>query len=363
VQGPLQIIVSISNQRVSLYDKGVPIARSVVSTGVPGHSTPMGVFSVIQKDRWHRSNIYSNAPMYYMQRITWSGVAMHAGVVTGRPASHGCIRLTGDFARRLWGITKIGVRVIVARHDVVPVEISHPRLFTPKPKPAEVPLALEQPAENATQADMLARTAPDAKMGGTIKTAAAANLRATDAVQIAGTAGTSDPPKSDDPLAAAKPAPRKSRTVSVFISRKEGKLFVRHGFEPLFDAPVSIDSPESPLGTHVFTALGLKDDGAEMRWNVVSLSSEPAGKAAPGRKDGKKLSRAEQERQQANAAKINAAQRSTQSAAAALDRIQIPSDAAERISELLSPGASLIISDRGMSGETGEGTDFVVLTR
>jgi hypothetical protein len=100
-----------------------------------------------------------------------------------------------------------------------------------------------------------------------------------------------------------------------------------------------------------------------MRWNVVSLSSEPAGKAAPGYKGGKKLSRAEQERQQANAAKINAAQRSPQSAAAALDRIQIPSDAAERISELLSPGASLIISDRGMSGETGEGTDFVVLTR
>ena len=154
------------------------------------------------------------------------------------------------------------MRVIVARHDVVPVEISHPHLFVPKPKPAEVPLALEQPAENPARP---------------IKTAANATLRATDAVQIAGTDEASDAPKPEDPLAAAKPAPRKAGTVSVFISRKEGKLFVRHGFEPLFDAPVTIESPESPLGTHVFTALGLKDGGAEMRWNVVSLSGERGG--------------------------------------------------------------------------------------
>ena len=92
-KGPLQIIISIADQRISVYDDGTLIARSSVSTGVQGHPTPLGVFSVIGKELWHRSNIYSAAPMPYMQRITWSGIALHAGVLPGHPASHGCIRL------------------------------------------------------------------------------------------------------------------------------------------------------------------------------------------------------------------------------------------------------------------------------
>src|SRR5216683_7058718 len=97
-KGPLQIIISIADQRVLLFDNGALIARSSVSTGTQGHPTPLGVFSVISKQRWHRSNIYSAAPMPYMQRITWSGIALHAGVVPGHPASHGCIRLPEEFA-------------------------------------------------------------------------------------------------------------------------------------------------------------------------------------------------------------------------------------------------------------------------
>ena len=97
-KGPLQIIISIADQRISVYDDGTLIARSSVSTGVQGHPTPVGVFSVIGKELWHRSNIYSAAPMPYMQRITWSGIALHAGVLPGHPASHGCIRLANDFA-------------------------------------------------------------------------------------------------------------------------------------------------------------------------------------------------------------------------------------------------------------------------
>jgi len=95
-KGPLQIIISIADQRASLFDNGTLIARSSVSTGMEGHPTPLGVFSVISKQRWHRSNIYRAAPMPYMQRITWSGIALHAGVVPGHPASHGCIRLKND---------------------------------------------------------------------------------------------------------------------------------------------------------------------------------------------------------------------------------------------------------------------------
>ncbi len=135
-KGPLLIVISIADQRISLYDNGTLIARSSVSTGVRDHPTPLGVFSVIGKQRWHRSNIYSDAPMPYMQRITWSGIALHAGVLPGYPASHGCIRLTNDFAIRLWHLTKRGTRVVIAHDDVRPVEVSNPRLFVAKPKVA-----------------------------------------------------------------------------------------------------------------------------------------------------------------------------------------------------------------------------------
>ena len=113
-KGPLQIIISIADQRISLYDNGALIARSSVSTGVQGYPTPLGIFSVISKERRHRSNIYSAAPMPYMQRITWSGIALHAGVLPGYPASHGCIRLSNDFAIQLWHLTERGTRVIIA---------------------------------------------------------------------------------------------------------------------------------------------------------------------------------------------------------------------------------------------------------
>ena len=112
-QGPLIIAVSIEQQKVRVYDANGLFAESPVSTGMKGHSTPMGVFSVIQKHKMHRSNIYSGAPMPYMQRITWSGVAMHAGVLPGYPASHGCIRMPMAFAVKMWNWTRMGARVIV----------------------------------------------------------------------------------------------------------------------------------------------------------------------------------------------------------------------------------------------------------
>ena len=147
-KGPLQIVVSIDHQRVTLFSNGVRVAQGPVSTGVPGHPTPMGVFSIIEKDRYHRSNLYSNAPMPFMQRITWSGVALHEGVLPGYPASHGCIRMSRDFAQKLWPTTKLGARVIIARGELAPVDFEHPKLFVPKPKPGE-----PQVAANATTTD------------------------------------------------------------------------------------------------------------------------------------------------------------------------------------------------------------------
>jgi lipoprotein-anchoring transpeptidase ErfK/SrfK len=124
-QGPLIIAVSIDKQTLKIYDDNGLFAETPVSTGMRGHSTPMGVFSVIQKHKFHHSNIYSGAPMPYMQRITWSGVAMHAGVLPGYPASHGCIRMPMNFAVKMWGWTKMGGRVVVTPGELSPENFSH----------------------------------------------------------------------------------------------------------------------------------------------------------------------------------------------------------------------------------------------
>jgi lipoprotein-anchoring transpeptidase ErfK/SrfK len=123
--GPLFAILSISNQHISVYNSSGLVTRSKVSTGMPGHRTPMGIFTIIGRERYHSSNIYSGAPMPLMQRITWSGVAMHLGVVPGYPASHGCIRLPARSAERMWGLTKIGERVVITPHEVAPSKFAH----------------------------------------------------------------------------------------------------------------------------------------------------------------------------------------------------------------------------------------------
>ena len=247
--GPLQIVVSIADQRIAVYDNGALIARSSVSTGVPRHPTPMGVFSVIGKKRWHRSNLYSAAPMPYMQRLTWSGIALHAGVLPGYPASHGCIRLKRDFAVRLWQFTRRGTRIIITSHDTRPLEISNPRLFAANPKALSGPLG-----SSAASADNAMTTAAAVKPS---LTADADRQHVAD-------------PKAPGATRSAV-APPKVIPISVFVSRKLGRLFVRQGSTPLFDSPVRIQAPEEPLGTHVFTVMKLQDEGAALRWTVVSM--------------------------------------------------------------------------------------------
>jgi len=159
-QGPLQVIISVKKQRLTLYANGQPIAHSPVSTGVPGHPTPMGVFSVIEKQIYHESNLYSSAPMPYMQRITWSGVAMHQGVVPGHPASHGCIRLPREFAQRLWRITKVGARVIIAQ-DEATSPISQARACLPERHLTSMPLCRQRPRRSASRPRAPCRTSPE----------------------------------------------------------------------------------------------------------------------------------------------------------------------------------------------------------
>lgn len=119
-RGPLLLIVSLATQRATLYRNGIPIAISTVSTGRSGHVTPTGVFTILQRDVDHRSNIYDNAPMPYMQRLTWGGIALHGGTLPGYPASHGCIRLPHEFAKRLYAVTRLGMTVIITEKADVP---------------------------------------------------------------------------------------------------------------------------------------------------------------------------------------------------------------------------------------------------
>jgi len=153
--GPIVVVISIERQTLKLYDQNGLFAESPVSTGMRGHSTPMGVFSVIQKNKYHRSNIYSGAPMPYMQRITWSGIAMHAGVLPGYPASHGCIRMPMNFAMRMWGWTRMGARVIITPGEVSPADFSHPLLIARKPstKPVAATPEPEKHAETTPKSD------------------------------------------------------------------------------------------------------------------------------------------------------------------------------------------------------------------
>ena len=113
-EGPMTVYVDLSRQQAAIYRNGVRIGVSTVSSGKPGHETPTGVFTLLQKDAKHRSSTYNNAPMPFQQRLTWDGVALHAGGLPGYPESHGCIHLPFEFARLLFGETHMGGTVIVA---------------------------------------------------------------------------------------------------------------------------------------------------------------------------------------------------------------------------------------------------------
>src|SRR5260370_33932587 len=148
---PIMAIVSLRDQRITVYDATGWIVRAPVSSGQKGRETPAGIFSVIQKEAEHYSNLYDDAYMPHMQRITWSGIALHGGLLPGFPASHGCIRMPYDFAARLFDLTRLGMRVIVAPTDVAPIEISHPALFMPKPGADALAAARTAEAEDAAR--------------------------------------------------------------------------------------------------------------------------------------------------------------------------------------------------------------------
>jgi hypothetical protein len=452
------IVVSIPKQRISLYGAGGFHKQGAVSTGTAGFPTPTGVFSIIQKNRYHRSNIYSGAPMPFMQRITWSGVAMHEGVLPGYPASHGCIRLTHQFASELWGMTRMGVRVIVTPDDAQPAAIAHARLFVPNmtPAPAAVTdaerikpslvamagdktaeasaapkdavkllsplerakiekalMVVEAPAKakaakeaaevsavkaseanrairalreaeqalaaardrseaavkaveqaktpEAAEKAKAAQSAAEAKVEEAAKAvteAAAVEAAKTQEAFAAAQAAWDAEKESDVAAATARAGERATEPISVFVSKKTGRVQVRQAWRTIHDAPATVKDTGPPLGTHVYMATEMVEDGKAMRWLSVTMP-QPVPRAETRQRGG---GYGDRRRGQPEPVAASPGQ-PRETATGALDRIVITEETRKFIADRLWAGASLIVSEHGVSGEAGKYTDFIVQPR
>ncbi|NSZ16418.1 L,D-transpeptidase family protein [Agrobacterium vitis] len=373
----LQIIVSKQTQSLTVYDGDRIIASSKVSTGKEGHTTPSGIFSIIQKTKYHESNLYSNAPMPWMQRITWSGVALHeSNSVPNRPASHGCVRLPGQFARELYGMTRLGAHVLISDAQVAPAPIEHPFLFTPTQQqqgpqilsdarlrgtdgtsgtePVEVAMAdLPRPKPQATMTGQPPLSLLITFRGETETIHDAQLLLQDMGFETGGHDGHAGPltRMAIQGFKRWKGLPLKGPLITpTFLSAlyqtagkpipPVGQIYARQAFKPVFDAPIVIDQPEKPLGTHFFAA-NLESAGGKAHWQVTSL--EPAstvsnssivaiGKAQPSATDGLDT---------------------------VFNRIHIPDDIRERIETTMRTGTVMTITDHGLSPDTVDGTDFI----
>jgi chemotaxis protein histidine kinase CheA len=394
---PLMAIVSIESQHVTIYDADGWILRAPVSSGTTGRETPSGVFSVVQKDKDHHSNLYDDAWMPNMLRITWSGIALHGGPLPGYAASHGCVRMPFGFAEKLFGKTRIGMRVIISPNDAAPVEFSHPALslFTPNVEAiAAAPVHAETLAREAAEAatagvetkkaaataaretasltsslrklELLKRSA-DAEFASADKALAAAKTdqakaRAEDRKQKAAAKATEvvtqlDTAKADaksklDAAAAAKDAAKAAETkkaasakaaseaklalepVSIYISRATRKLYVRR----------NTHKPAPDGGGEVFDAtievpVTIRNPEKRIGTHVFT---------AMARKDAAL---------RWTAVTIDDAD----DAKDALDRITIPQDVLDRIVPTALPRSSIVVSDEPLSAETNYRTEFVAV--
>jgi hypothetical protein len=325
---PIMAIVSIKSQQITFYDADGWIVRAPVSTGVKGRESPAGIFTVLQKRPDHRSNLYGDAWMPHMQRLTWNGIAFHGGPLPGYPASHGCVRMPYRFAKKMFDQTRIGMRVIVSPEDTTPVDFLHAELL--EPDAAAVAAAPERAETLAREAAEAAKAADETKKLAKKTAREAASAKATlrklerrksyaddqlakaekaleraksdkakaraekrkqkaatkaaeaatkldtakaeatpkiDAAAKAADAAKAAATRKEDLAKAASDAKLAAEPVSVYISRKTQKLYVRRNthepwsdggvvYDATIEVPVTIRDPDRPIGTHVFTACG-----------------------------------------------------------------------------------------------------------
>lgn len=391
---PIMAIVSIKTQKVVLYDADGWILRAPVSTGVKGRETPAGVFAIVEKKVEHHSNLYDDAFMPHMQRLTWNGIAMHGGPLPGYAASHGCVRLPFEFAEKLFDKTRTGMRVIVSPDDAEPVEVSHAALLVPDagvvaaaPARAET-LALEAETAANAAADAkkasteLARAAAtskktlgklerskssaDAELAASEKAVATAKteplrLRAeerrtkasaraaeatlkrdaaqadaqakTDAAAAAKTAAADAAARTTDTAKAASDAKLALEPVAVFISRATQKLYVRRNTrKPWADGGEVFDAT-------IEVPITIRNPDQPIGTHIfTAMASTGAGLRWA-------------------AVTIDGGDNAEQ----ALDRISIPQDVLDRIAPTALPRSSIIVSDEPPSRETNYRTEFVAV--
>ena len=391
---PIMAIVSIKSQQVVFYDADGWILRAPVSTGVKERETPAGVFALVEKKVDHRSNMYDDAHMPHMQRITWNGIALHGGPLPGYAASHGCVRMPFGFADRVFNKTRIGMRVIIAPDDPAPVDFSHPALLVPKAEaiaaaPARAETLAREAAEAAKAADAAKKAAAAAPRETAsltaslrklelLKKSADAELAAAEKALVAATTDQAkaraeerkqkatsrseesgmqlDKAKVDakpklDAIAAAKDSAkaaeaRKAATakaaldaklalvpVSIYISRATQKLYVRRNtHKPWPDGGEVFDfSIEVPVT--------IRNPEKRIGTHVfTAMARNDAGLrwTAVTIDDGDEAKNA-------------------------LDRITIPQDVLDRIAQTTLPRSSIVVSDEPLSSETNYRTEFVAV--
>lgn len=416
---PVQIIVSLPNQRMTVYKGGVQILTTRISSGKAGHTTPAGVFSILQKNRRHFSNLYDGAPMPFMQRLTWSGVALHAGVVPNYPASHGCIRMPHAFARQLFGMTDMGGQVLVTTGDDKVQEITHAKLFQPAPLATIFDPKYLTAATRGTEQTADAATAPE-------EAHAAPTFDGADRRQVS----TKEAPASKRPLPANRPRGaaydirteklhvyegRDDRPLRILITRRGKRERILDIQEMLNQLGYKVGKPDGKVGRGTREAIrdfqkeqGLKVTGRESEelwkklnsatgtWRfatghlyvrqgmvdifdtavTINQPSEPLGThvytamdfdteaistrwTAVTIKQSRPPRSTDHINDEETLAKANAV-----TAPEALERIEIPDRVRRRIEAMLTPASYLIISDNGMDARetTKKGTDFIVRT-
>ncbi len=271
-EGPLLIVASTTEQVAYVYRNGIRIARSSVSTGRPGHPTPTGVFTILEKEVHHTSSIYKGAEMPYMERVTWGGIALHAGNLPGYPDSHGCVRLPLEFSKLLFGVTMKGATVIIANEHSAPAETVHPGLFF------------------------------------------------------------TESGEESEPEAAGKfewnPEKSASGPVSLLVSSADKTLYVyRNGVE-IGRAGIPNSNDASPLNNRVFSALSGTDTQGHVRWVEVTV---------PGK------------------------DKSSQGLFAAAQKSQLPADFLAKAKEVITPGATIIFTDKPVDPTTQSAPGFQIL--
>jgi hypothetical protein len=228
-RGPVAIIVSIPDQRVHVYRNGIRIAVSTCSTGKAGHATPTGIFTVLEKDKNHRSSTYNDAPMPNMNRLTWRGIALHAGNLPGFPASHGCVRLPLAFSAKLFELTHVGTPVIIAGAARDPADITHPGLILSADAQSEIEGAI---------AGLKARPVPGPDHG-------------------------------------TNPTP----PVSILVSSADKTIVVLENGEVIAKGKATLSQPDQPLGSHVFILAGAHDGVAGLAWHAIGHHASDAASA------------------------------------------------------------------------------------